>query len=199
MDTVADIVAQNTYAPPVVDEQLITATSDFVIEDQMPIDIASAVLEGYSGDYAFFAIGQNAWVLLYDPELSIDIVDGHIQANRCKAVGIACNTVDTGVYNPITLAGDIATAAVPPEISRITLDGSLHVYEHKYQYNVAYGDITSVSVSIGQDDLVYSSVSGYPKLIEGVQNYAFAQTFLAVSAIIFVLVDRLFSRVCRAR
>lgn len=68
--------------------------------------------------------------------------------------------------------------------------GGLSTYFSYY-----YQDFGALTVSNPNYYLAYGSAEGLPHLVEGVENYAFAQILLLVSMCLFCFVDRVFRHI----
>lgn len=159
--------------------------------DTAVLDAARGVLEGYTGEYYFFQYNIDMWVLvLYDSGISSHNPYG-LFTTDCEVVQIGRTVIDT----PYTVSHDVSGSIISENPGRF--QGSYSTTEHMYttSYFITSYHADFVNITNTNGYLVYGSADPLPHLIEGVQNYAYMQTFLLVGVILFVLADRIFRRV----
>lgn len=154
------------------------------------VEIAKDFLQGYTEDYYFFQYDIDTYVLLYDFQDSYTISPAGISVSG----GCSVFEIDMAYGAQIPETYNITGALVGDDTQVLTnVQATKNENSRVYQtYSVYYSGDISVSRN---GKLCYSSVGDYPKLIEGVQNYAFTAFMLAVGVISFKLFDRLFRRI----
>lgn len=153
------------------------------------LDVARSYLEGYSGDYLFFSLDGDTWVLLTDFENPV-FSDGSFTADSCNCFDIS---VGSGSYmEPFsyTFSGDVGSDPVSG-----TLKGN--VPGSQWRVHTGFGRYTSISISETHGYLYYASFDHCPHLIEGVQKYEFAEVFLLFIVFLVFSFDCIFRRVSR--
>lgn len=157
--------------------------------DSAVLDAARGALEGYTDDYYFFQYNVDTWVLvMYDDGI---VSPFGISATDATVIQIGRNVVDI----PYSVSHNVHGTLVGTEEQ--IFNGSYYTTEHTYTTSYFIDSYTAASVVVQNPDgyLVYGSAPNMPHLIEGVQNYEYAQTFLLVGICLFVLFDRIFRRV----
>ena len=153
------------------------------------MDAARAALEGYDGQYYFFQYNIDCWALImYDEGVYSNY---GLTASDCQIVQIDRLRSSSSVPVVSNLNGTLIGTEEQALTARLT---SYETVTTESYYIQTY-HVNSVSVSNPSGMLVYSSMPNCPKLIEGVQNYAYAQTLLLCGIILFKLFDRIFRRV----
>ena len=164
------------------------------------LDLARSYLEGCYDDYIFFqdeaySSDDATYVLLIG---DIDYVSGSFQLHEVREIYfkfhssvIRYDSNGSGSLNfPVLVDGN----TTPAHSSR-AFNFSYDAADISSTLSLYYGDVKDSSILYHNDsDLLYSSFEGFPHLIEGVQNYAYAG-FLVCGAVVAVsLADRLFRR-----
>ena len=153
------------------------------------MDVAKSALEGYSGEYFFCQYNVDCWVLI---KFEIGTFSNYgISATDCDIVQI--DRVRSSSQVPVYSSIDGTLVGTEEQLfhARITSYDTVNTES----YYVQSYHVNSVSFSNSSGYLVYGSADNMPKLIEGVQNYAFLQTSLLCGIILFKLFDRLLHRV----
>lgn len=183
-----------------VDTNLVTTNNDFHLGDTGILDIAGKYLEGYTGRYFFCALSTDKFLLLYNFAndhyyLTTDL----FTCAACQAVVIVRQEQSQTRQQQQTLSGTITSAGTNTSVSNVSLAGNVNIPIYEDLYYCGLTTIQTASITIQPDSMIFSDSDYTPHLIEGVQNYEFAQIFIMVCVIIFALADRLFSRFSRNR
>ena len=156
--------------------------------DASVVDVARSCLEGYTNDYFFFQYSESVYLLvLCEGDFSYS-TSGYFSAS--EPVVIQIERVSRSYTKSHTVSGNL----IGPEVQQ-RFDGSYYTDESTTEYFCTSFQASGITVSNPEQYLVYGSFDYLPHLIEGVQNYAFLQTFLIVGIIFFGLFDRIFRRV----
>lgn len=158
---------------------------------QAAVQVARDYLEGYRGDYVFFAYDPDTWVVLTDFENGVIWNNGNVSADSCTCFEISVATGSAMARYNLNLQGTLIGTEEQALNARLTGD----VPETGYRVSTALSTPIRVSVSNPNGYLFYSNIDNTPHLIEGGQNYAYAAFLLAIGVITFKLADRLFRRV----
>ena len=160
--------------------------------DACVLDAAKGILEGYTEAYYFFQYNADTWVLImFDNNHGVPTSTG-LLASDCTVVHIGKDTTTNTTTLQYPYSGTLYSDP-PGHIS-----GS---YNLPYVQTVTHYFITdsyhldTVAIQNPQGFLVYGSGQNMPKLIEGVQNYAFTGVFICLCIVAFKLFDRIFRRV----
>ena len=168
---------------------------DTAVYDSFAVDIAKDIVASNNKDYYFFQYDDDEYVLVFSDDASTE--NGFdFSAHNCTAI-ILYRTDTTFTENrSLLLDGTSTEVGATPNVQNITLSGTYAdaSVQSAWQMYFVLGDMHVYN----SEYMVYSSVSGYmPKLKEGVDYYVYAGLFLALSVIVFRLLDRIFGRVCR--
>lgn len=165
------------------------------------------LLEGCYKEYVFYrAAGGGSTYLLFIGD-SIEVRDG-------RYFVVADSLDDPVVYYRFIVSYDIVNRNLSRGSGTYRLPdfvegNSLPTNQPYIFYYNRYHEDVSISVSyeksesgteasldtLGGTAVVYSSLDGFPHLIEGVQNYAVAAFVLAFAVLAFKLIDRIFRRI----
>ena len=166
------------------------------------------VLQGCYKDYVFYRLSGNnsaSYALLIGDSVDVDNDHWYVTASADDPIIMYGFTVDYQIVNR-NLSRGSGTYRLPDFIDGNSLPTN---QPYIFYYNRYHEDV-SVSISYvkneigtfadlgdmpGTTSVLYSSLDGYPRLIEGVQNYAVAAFVLAFAVLAFKLVDRIFRRV----
>lgn len=161
-------------------------------------DLARDLLQGCYDDYIYFYNGSGTLDLnsTYDNFVLIraDSVTRNGEAFICENCLVQQIFVvsDTSESDFDFSGYELDLDASP--VARFSGSGSYPATPTYYTAYYTYNRDT-VTVTSFTDNVIYSSFSNCPKLIEGVQNYAYAAFIIAFIVIGFKLADRLFRRV----
>lgn len=166
--------------------------------NDLVLQLARDYVKGHHEDYYFFQFDEDEYVLVFSEHMDSPMLTD-CSATDCSCIVFKVVTSDITEHEAITLDGTISEVGTNPSVDTVNITGtvgttqtvtyieqyyvlssSLHIYNSEY---VAYG---SISPQLG-------------KLNEGVEYYAFANMVLSACCILFVLVDRIFSRISRNR
>ena len=137
------------------------------------VQIMKDRLEGYRGDYYFFQVDNDTYLLLTDFE-DLVISGDTVTASSCNVF-----QVDVTIGNSYSVS---------------QFSGSLSSTDYLFGFEYSW---FGVSVQNDLDVLCYSSFGSNPRLRSGGDQYAFSQIFLLVVICVYVLVDSVFRRVSR--
>ena len=181
---------------------LVNVTVAHDVVDSAVIDAARGVLQGYTGAYYLFAYDTDDYCLVLSDDATFVNVGGFYGVDMADCQVIQFRRVDTPVSHSQQLP---YSGSINGTVTGIESGGLLHASEsgnitNQYttitsEYFMMTYQRSSVKVSNPSGYLCYGSADNLPKLVEGVQNYAFLAVCLAVAVIAFRLADRLFRRV----
>lgn len=165
------------------------------------LDLARSYLEGCYQDYIFFqddaySSDDATYVLLigdieYLSDESFQLHDVREIYFKFHSSVIRYDSSGSGSLNFPVLVDGNTTPAHSSRAFNFSYDSS----DISSSLSLYYGDINDDTVLIHDSaDLLYSSFEGFPHLIEGVQNYAYAGFLVCGAVIVFSLADRLFRR-----
>lgn len=146
-------------------------------------EVAQDFLQAYRGDYVFCQISNSSYVIIYNAE------NLSVSQNRITSDGASVYQIDITSGNPRDTSRFSGTAGTIGSFS-----GSM------IQQDVIAGfgyQVDSIDILNSVDSVIWSSSEGLPHLIEGSENYAFAEILLLISCCVFILCDMLFRRVSR--
>lgn len=166
------------------------------------------ILQGCYKDYVFYRLtGSNSvnYALLIGDSVDVDEGNWYVTSSSDDPIIWYGFTVNYEII-PRNLNRGSGTYRLPDFIDGNSLPTN---QPYIFYYNRYYEDV-SISISFQKSEIdtiadlgnmadttsiLYSSLDGYPHLIEGVQNYAVAAFVIAFAVLAFKLVDRIFRRV----
>lgn len=185
---------------PVVLHHIQVSHSDYNIPGI--VDLAKSFLEGYNREYFFFQVDRGYYCLILSDDVTSVSVNGSsasFAADNAIVYDIYVNEID----NPITLSysgspsGTFSGAQPSPFTGTWSGSsrGSVDFTETSYEYFYTTRTAQNISIYNPSNNLCYSSLDGFPHLIEGVCFYAWAAFALCFGIIAFKLLDRIFRRI----
>lgn len=145
-----------------------TATTYYGMINNTYLQYAKDAVEGYTGEYYFFRYDDNEYVLLLFDEYTL-----------------------TEYGTGWTLAAESPEVIVFDRI-QTTING----YQTSIAYRETHANYDGVLTVQNYDGIVsYASLENFPHLIEGVQNYEYAQILILCMCVCFVLLDRVYAHV----
>ena len=177
------------------------------VMDAVPVQIARDFLQGYSGDYVFFQYSQagvltaDEYILITGTDLSIDDETGYLTTGESFTVFDITALSDVRVLTHSdsfsgSVVGVEGGAVVENFSGSYTRNDSETVKQWLTQVYTVDHSVSIVNPGVsGADYLIYSSMENYPKLILGVENYAFLQTIIILAVVCFGVVHGIFKHV----
>lgn len=177
------------------------------VMDAVPVQIARDFLQGYSGDYVFFQYSQagvltaDEYILITGTDLSIDDETGYMITGESFTVfDITALSDVRALTHSDSFSGSVVGVeggAVAENFSgSYTRNDSETVKQWLTQVYFVDHSVSIVNPGVsGADYLIYSSLENCPKLISGVENYAFLQTIILLAAVCFGVVHCVFKHV----
>ena len=159
--------------------------------DSMLLDAVKGSLEGVYDDYVFFQYDSTHFVLLISDDISYVPSQFTVKAPLVMTFEKVVSRIPYNVSIP-------ASGSLGGSMGGGYWQGSstLTEYSETVQYfcsSVSYD--SDITVNNPSDYMLFSSFQGFPHLIEGVQNYAFAAFLVCAAVLAFRLADRIFRRV----
>lgn len=169
------------------------------VTDSAVLSVARDLLQGYTGEYAFFQYGGNAlytsYYLVLADTVEYDSETAVITAYDDCTVYCIASLYQLEIPEPETFTGTLI--GTEEQVIRGSYQQNA---VQKTEYVTRSFSVESVSVDCAVPEtaasyVVYGSAEGLPHLIDGEQNYLFLVAALIVGCIGFSLIDRLFRRV----
>ena len=147
------------------------------------IQIMRDRLSGFQGDYYFFQVDLDTYVLLTDFE------DLSVSGYTVSASSVNVYEVDLSLGNDYSL-GKFSGSGSDVGAFSGSLTNNIYLYSFSYTLH-------NISIQNDLDVMSYSSFDNSAHLREGSDYYAFAEIFLLCIVCVFVLCDLIFRRVYR--
>lgn len=168
------------------------------VYDDLLIDAVKGCLEGETDDYFFFQYDSDDYCLVISDDCAYD--NGIFSASFGHVIRFHKRVVDRSYDHSVAISGQNSGQFAGPSNGGGYSGGfsgsfSQRVYNFETIYYLESFDASNVLVRNTDQYLTYGSFAGLPRLIEGVQNYAYFQVFLIVGIVLFKLCDRIFRRV----
>lgn len=156
------------------------------VPDANVLQVCRDLLAGYRGDYYMFACGGRSVILLTDFE-NAAFSGGTFTAGSCTVHEVAVSVGSGDAVQAIRLYDNPPSAADAVIVFR----GSI---VNNDVYHLSTYTTSDVHITNSHGYLVYGSFDDLPHLQSGGDHYAYAGLFLACTCCIFVLLDKIFSR-----
>lgn len=96
----------------------------------------------------------------------------------------------------LLMAGDIdESSMVASECKIVEINQIPNQIGFQGGYEIQTGYSSSINISNNNHYLAYSSLDDYPDLVEGVDNYGFAQTVLLLALLFYLCISSIFKHV----
>lgn len=181
--------------------QAVTINNISISYANFPADVlavASDYLQGYSSEYYFFQADEDSYILLLFDDFEY-VSTGVLQVSESTVIQIdrivTVHTDSISASSSGYFSGSFGGNAAGYTQGSTTGTISIPVSSEEVTFQYLVSSSGALTIRNPNFALTYASFDTMPRLIEGVENYAFTGVLLCVGVLAFKLFDRIFRRV----